>query len=139
VRLVRFRFPEQQLQPGQPAESEWALDNPFGEQPCRFTIRVLGKPDAAAPLHEAEITVGGRPVAFRADVKPGGYLVYRGTGNASACDPNWNPVAEVAPDADAAPVTAGAQTVRFTCPAAGAAVPSVEVTFRLEGEREPVG
>jgi hypothetical protein len=139
VSLVRFRFPEGQVQPGQPLESEWALNNPFGAQPCRFTIRVLGKAGTTEALREPEITVGGRQVTLRAEVKPGGYLIYGGAGKASVYDPNWNRTAEEAPDVELPAVGTGAQTVLFRCPAVGTGMPSVEVTFRLEGEREPVG
>jgi len=129
----------ERLQPGQPPVSEWELDNPYGEQPFTFVLRVLASDDASASIDQPSISVGGREVTFHTTLKPQQYLVCEGTREAKVCDANWNVLAIVAADTDLPTVAAGKQTVTFASVATGGTLPQTTITVRLYGDAERVG
>jgi len=139
ARFVRLEASGEQLQPGQPPVSEWELDNPFGEQPFRFVLRVLASDDPSAVIDQPSISVGGREVTFHTTLKPQQYLVCDGTREAKVCDANWNVLATVTADTDPPTVATGKQTVTFASVATGGTLPQTTITVRLYGPAEKVG
>jgi hypothetical protein len=126
----------QQVQPGQPTEATWELNNPHRVQPLQFILQVSG--DAPVSDTTLEIDDAGE-VLVSATLQPGNILKYSGGMEGIAYDRNWNQLKKVALDASTLKIGAGPHHVRFGCRFQSADQPGVKLEFRTVGEAEAVG
>lgn len=126
----------QQVQPGQPSEATWELDNPHGVQPLQFILQVSG--DASVSDVTLEIDGAGE-VSVPATLPPGSLLKYGGAGHAIVYDKTWKELEQVGLDASELRMGPGRHLVRFGCRFQTASRPEVKLEFRMIGEAEKLG
>jgi len=123
----------QQVQPGQPSEVTWELDNPYGEQSLQFILQVSGEvpvSDVTLAIDDAgEIPV---PVTLQA----GRILKYSGGGQGVVYDKSWKKLEKVPLDVSELQIGPGRHQVRFGCRFQTADKPEVKLEFRTVGEAE---
>jgi len=123
----------QQVQPGQPGETTWEVNNPYGAQPLRFILRVSGD----APVGDVTLEIdGAREVTVPATLQAGNILKYSGGGQAIVYDKNWKELEKIALDASGLQMGSGRNRVRFGCRFQTADQPQVKIEFRTMGEPE---
>lgn len=126
-----------ELQPGEPTESEWTINNPHSPQTLRCVLRVVPEAGVASssvrnPRIEVEFDALTVPVELTAHQ----YLVIDGSAKARVYDVNWNSVADVDLDGPLPELYGGDNAVLFSCEEAAGA--RVEVTFETHGSPEAV-
>jgi len=123
----------QQVQPGQPTEATWELNNPHGAQTLQFIFQISG--DAAVSDVTLEIDRAGEiPVPLT--LQPGSILKYSGRGQGIVYDRSWNELAKVTLKASELQMGPGRHQVRFACRFQTADRPEVKLEFRTVGEPE---
>ena len=123
----------QQVQPGQPTETTWALDNPHGAQPLQFTLQVSGD----APVADVTLEMDGAgEVLVPATLQPGNILKYIGGREGIVYDKSWNELERVALDASMPQMDPGRHQVRFGCRFHTADQPELKLEFRTVGQAE---
>jgi len=123
----------QAMQPGQPVEATWQLDNPHGTQPLQFILRNSG--DASVADMALEID-GAAEVLLPVTLQPGNILKYTGGRHAIVYDKNWKELEKVTLDAADLRIGPGRQAIRFGCRFHSADHPEVKLEFRTVGEAE---
>ena len=127
-----------ELQPGEPTEAEWNVENPYDAQPLRCVLRVAPEAGVAfASVKNPRIEVGFDELVLPVELAAHQYLVIDAGLVARVYDVNWNAVGEVRLDGSMPEFFAGANPVRFVCDEAIGA--RVEVTFEMLGSAESVG
>lgn len=125
----------QQVQPGQPTEATWELNNPHGAQPLQFILQVSGD----APVSDATLEIDDAgEVPILATLQPGNILKYSGGTEGIVYDRNWNQLKKVALDASTLKIGPGPHRVRLGCRFQSADQPGVKLEFRTVGEAEAV-
>jgi len=123
----------QQVQPGQPSETTWEVDNPHGAQPLQFILQVSGD----APISDVTLVIdGAREIAVPATLQAGSILKYSGGEEAIVYDKSWKELEKVALDTSGLQVGSGSHRVRFGCRFQTADQPQVKIEFRTTGEPE---
>ncbi len=123
----------QQVQPGQPTEATWELNNPHEAQPLQFILQVSG--DAAVSDVMLEIDrIGDASIPLT--LQPGSTLKCSGRGQGIVYDRNWNEVARVTLKASELQMDLGRHQVHFACRFQTADQPQVKLEFRTVGEPE---
>jgi hypothetical protein len=126
-----------EVQPGEPTEAEWTVDNPYAAQPLRCVLRVV--PDAgvaSSTVVNPGVEVGFDELTVPVELTAHQHLVIDGSAAARVYDVNWNSVADVELD-DAIPeLFPGENPVLFACDEATGA--RVDVTFEMVGSPELV-
>jgi hypothetical protein len=125
----------QQVQPGQPSEAAWELDNPHRTQPLQFILQVSG--GAAVSDMTLEID-GAEETQIPLTLQPGSVVMYSGGGQGTVYDRNWREVGKVALDASGLRIGPGRHQVRFGGRFQTADQPEVKMEFRTVGEPEKV-
>jgi hypothetical protein len=125
----------QQVQPGQPTEATWELNNPHGAQPLQFILHVSGN----APVSDVTLEIDGvDEVLVPVTLQPGSMFKYSGGAGGIVYDRNWNQLEEVALDTSMLRIGPGPHQVRFGCRFQSADQPEVKIEFRTVGEAETV-
>jgi hypothetical protein len=126
-----------ELQPGEPTEAEWNVENPYEAQPLRCVLRVVPEAGvASSSVTNPRLEVGFDEVVLPVTLAAHQYLVVDGGPVARVYDVNWNAVDEVSLDGPTPEFFPGGNPVRFVC---GEAVGArVEVTFEMWGPPESV-
>ncbi len=124
-----------QVQPGQPVEGTWELNNPHATQPLQFILHVSGGASVSDITlqidHSAEVLV---PSTLPA----GSLLKYTGQRQGTVYDKNWNEIETVALDTSELRIDPGHHEMRFQCRFHTADQPEVKLEFRTVGEAETV-
>ena len=124
-----------QIQPGQPVEATWELDNPHGTQTLQFILQVSGS--ASVSDVTLEIDSSGATLV-PATLPPGSILKYSGTEQSIVYDKSWNEVERVVLDASELKIGTRRHKVRFGCRFHTADEPEVKLEFRTVGEAKPL-
>ncbi len=123
----------QAMQPGQPVEATWELDNPHGAQPLQFILRVSGD----APISDLTLDIDGTgETLMPVTLEPGQILKCSGGAEGILYDENWNELKRVELDAPELQIDSGACEIRFGCRFHTADEPEVKLEFRTVGEAE---
>jgi len=125
----------QQVQPGQPSETTWELNNPYRPQPLQFIVQVSGD----APISDVTLKIddaGEIPVPVT--LQPGSILKYSGAGHGTIYDKCWKELEKLLLDASVLQIGPGRHRVSFGCRFQTADQPQVKIEFRLAGEAERV-
>jgi hypothetical protein len=123
----------QQVQPGQPTEAAWELNNPHGTQPLQFILQVSGD----APVSDVILEIDGAGEALvPATLQPGNLLRFSGGAQGVVYDKNWNQLEKVALKAYALMIAPGRHQARLGCRFQSADQPEVKLEFRTVGEPE---
>jgi hypothetical protein len=132
VHSSKHTFAEQ-VQPGQPSETAWELDNPHGAQPLQFILRVSGD----APVGDLTLEIDGAgEVAIPVTLQAGSVLTYSGGPAGVVHDRNGREREKVPLPASALHVGPGRHRVRFGCRFQTADQPQVKIEFRTVGQPE---
>lgn len=123
----------QPVQPGQPVEATWELDNPHGTQPLQFVLQVSG--DAPVSDVTLEIDSAGE-MLIPATLQAGNILKYTGGSHAIVYDKNWKQLQKVTLDASELQIGPGRHKVRFGCRFHSADNPALKLEFRTVGDAE---
>jgi len=128
-----------ELQPGQPGGSDWAIYNPYSEQPLSFCMRVSSSyRNSNASVKRPTFYTNGVYMTFDVEIMADQYLVCSGERTGEIFDLNWNLLKTVLASADAPTVRHGGQTLSFSCKFTGDPKPEVHVTVFTRGEPEGV-
>ncbi|MDY0357286.1 MAG: hypothetical protein RBR19_15495 [Sedimentisphaerales bacterium] len=123
----------QQVQPGQPSEANWELDNPHAMQPLQFVIQVSGD----APVGDVTIEIDDAgEVLLPTTLQPGNLLRFSGGAQGIIYDKNWSPLETVPLKVSALTIGSGRHQVRLGCRFQSANEPGVKVEFRMVGDPE---
>jgi len=123
----------QQIQPGQPVEATWELDNPHGAQTLQFILQVSG----AASVSDVTLEIDrSDETLVPATLPPGSILKCSGTKQGIVYDERWNEMEQVVLDASELKVGLGRHEVRFGCRFHTADQPEVKLEFRTFGAAE---
>ncbi len=126
-----------ELQPGEPTEAEWNVENPYAAQPMRCVLRVVPEAGvASSSVTNPRLEVGFDEIVLPVELAAHQYLVVDGGPVARVYDVNWNAVGEAAIDGPVPEVFPGGNPVRFVCEEPVGA--RVEATFEMWGAPEPV-
>ncbi len=124
-----------QVQPGQPVETTWELNNPHGMQPLQFILHVSG----GASVSDITLQIDqSAEVLVPATLPAGSLLKYTGQGQGTVYDKNWNEIETVALEASEWRIDAGRHEIRFQCRFHTADQPEVKLEFRTIGKPEPL-
>lgn len=127
-----------ELQPGEPTEAEWTVDNPHDAQPLRCVLRVVPEAGVSSSrVVNPRVEVGFDALTIPVELAAHQYLVIDGSATARVLDVNWNPVTDVALTDPLPELFPGANAALFSCDETVGAL--VEVTFETHGSPEPVG
>jgi len=123
----------QAMQPGQPVEATWELDNPHGAQTLQFILRVSGD----APISDLTLDIDGAgETLVPITLEPGQILKFTGGAEGVLYDKKWNELKRVKLDASELQIGPGPCEVRFGCRFHTADEPEVKLEFRTVGEAE---
>ncbi len=123
----------QQVQPGQPSEVTWELDNPYGEQSLQFILQVSGE----VPVSDVTLAIDDAgEIPIPVTLQAGRILRYSGEGQGIVYDKSWKEREKVALDASGLQIGPGRHRVRFGCRFQTADKPEVKLEFRTVGEAE---
>ena len=123
----------QQIQPGQPVEATWELDNPHEAQTLQFILQVSG----GTSLSDVTLDIDGLgETLVPATFSPGSILKYSGAEHGVLYDKSWNEVERVALDASELRIGSGRHEIRFGCRFHTADQPEVKLEFRTVGGAE---
>ncbi|MBN2294068.1 MAG: hypothetical protein JXM70_16700, partial [Pirellulales bacterium] len=123
----------QQVQPGQPTEITWELNNPHGEQTLQFILQVSG----GAPVSDMTLQIDGAgEIAIPVTLQPGNILKYSGEEQGAVYDKSWNKVEKVTLNTSELTIGPGKHAIRFGCRFSTADQPEVKLEFRSVGEPE---
>jgi len=123
----------QAMQPGQPVEATWELDNPHGRQPLQFILRNSGD----APIADVTLELDGAGETLMSiTLQAGNLLKYAGGSGAIVYDKNWKELEKVTLAAADLQIDPGRQSIRFGCRFHSADHPEVKLEFRTVGEAE---
>jgi len=126
----------QQVQPGQPSEATWKLDNPHGTQPLQFILQLSGD----APVSDVTLEIdNAAEVSIPVTLQAGSTLKYAGGGEGIVYDRNWNELEKVALDVSDLQVSPGAHRMHFGCRFHTADHPEMKIEFRTVGGPETPG
>jgi hypothetical protein len=123
----------EQVQPGQPSEVTWELDNPHAAQALQFIFQVSG----GAPIGDLTLTIDdGGEVSIPTALQPGNIVRYAGGDQCTVYDKNWKELERVSVDASDLKVGSGKHAVRMGCRFQSVDQPQVKCEFRTIGEGE---
>ena len=123
----------QQIQPGQPVEATWELNNPYGAQPLQFILQVSG----GASVSDVTLEIDGSGEIFiPATLAARSILKYSGQGQGTVYDKNWNERERVDIKASELHMGPGRHEIRLQCRFLTADQPEVKLEFRTVGEAE---
>lgn len=128
----RFHCDLTELQPGQPAGADWALENPFAGA-TKLRLRVTGD----GYIDKPTFTTPEGAITFPCRVESGQYLILDYDGSAIITDKNYNTLSTVKAEG-ALKLSAQASTLSFTCEAADTDRPDIEVRVITRGTPETV-
>jgi len=117
-----------ELQPGQPAGSDWTFESEFGGQ---VALKLFV--DGEGSIENPTFVLGNETVMFPCIVKANQYLTYGFDGTAYVTDCNYNVVEEVNPIGKIV-AKKGTCNVSFSCEKAGNDAPTVVVRFMTKDE-----
>jgi len=123
----------EQVQPGQPSETTWELDNPYAAQALQFILQVSGD----APLGDATLAIDrGGEVSLPATLDAGSIVKYSGGGQCVVYDKNWKERERMNVDAAGLKIGPGKHSVRLGCRFQSVDQPQVKLEFRTVGQAE---
>jgi len=123
----------QQVQPGQPSEAAWELNNPHEAQPLQFILQVSG----GASVGDVTLEIDGAGETFvPGTLAAGSILKYAGGGQGVVYDKSWNEIEKISLDASALAAGPGRHSIRFGCRFQTADQPEVKLEFRTVGESQ---
>jgi hypothetical protein len=123
----------EQVQPGQPSETTWELDNPYAAQALQFILQVSGD----APLGDATLAIDrGGEVSLPATLDAGSIVKYSGGGQCVVYDKNWKERERMNVDAAGLKIGPGKHSVRLGCRFQSVDQPQVKIEFRTVGQAE---
>ncbi|MFC1634641.1 hypothetical protein ACFL5Z_07335 [Planctomycetota bacterium] len=123
----------QQIQPGQPTQAAWELDNPHGTQPLQFALHISGDADVSDVTLEID---GAGEILMPITLQAGSILKHTSAGQGILYDKNWNELEKVKLDASELNIGPGRHNVRFGCRFGSADNPEVKLEFRTAGDAE---
>lgn len=123
----------QQIQPGQPVEARWELNNPHAAQPLQFILQVSG--GASVSDVALEIDNSGE-VLIPATLPPGSVLKCTGRAQGTVYDKSWKELEKVDLEASGLRIGPGRHTIRLQCRFLTADQPEVKLECRTIGEAE---
>ncbi len=125
----------EQVQPGQPTEATWELNNPYGPQTLHFILQVSG----AAPISEMTLKIDDADeVPVPVTLQPGSTLKYVGAEQGIVYDGRWKELEKVVLDASALQIGSGRHRVGYGCRFQTADQPAAKLEFRMMGEAQKV-
>lgn len=98
-----------ELQPGQPAGSDWSIESPYGGA-CAVRLYV----DGVGSIENPKLTTPQGTIMFPCTVQNGQYLLYEFSGKASITDKNYNELQQVTPEGKIG-LTEGMSNISFYC------------------------
>lgn len=123
----------EQVQPGQPSEAMWELDNPHAAQALQFIFQVSG----GAPIGDLTLTIDdGGEVSIPTALQPGNIVKYAGGDQCTVYDKKWKELGKVKVDTSDLKVGSGQHAVRMGCRFQSVDQPQVKCEFRTMGEPE---
>jgi hypothetical protein len=123
----------EQVQPGQPSEATWELDNPHAAQALQFIFQVSG----GAPIGDLTLAIDdGDEVSIPTALQPGNIVKYAGGDQCTVYDKNWKELEKVKVDASDLKAGSGKHKVRMGCRFQSVDQPQVKCEFRTVGEAE---
>jgi len=121
------------MQPGQPVDATWELDNPHGAQTLQFILRVSGD----APISDVTLEIDGvSETLIPVTLETGQILKYSGGDRAILYDKHWNELKNVELDASELQIGPGVCEICLGCRFHTADEPEVKLEFRTVGQAE---
>ncbi|MCK9302799.1 MAG: hypothetical protein PHU62_05865 [Bacteroidales bacterium] len=128
----RYHCNLQELQPGQPAGSDWSIESPYSSN-CAVRLYVDGDGSIKNPKVR---TADGGMIVFPCTIEGGQYLLYEFSGEAVVTDKNYNVVKNIIPNGKLS-LTEGTSNISFYCDR-NEGSPEVVLRFITRSEPESV-
>jgi len=124
-----------QIQPGQPIDVTWKVNNPHAAQRLQFILQISGD----APVGDVTLEIDGAPeILIPITLQAKSILKYTGGSQGVIYDKNWNERDKVTLNASDLQVGPGPHDVRVGCRFHSADEPEIKLEFRTLGDPEPL-